>query len=58
LGHDYGDQIILKIASINEYVAKDVAILLHFGGDEFVLLHVSGGTKNPKVLAENINHTI
>jgi diguanylate cyclase (GGDEF)-like protein len=58
LGHDYGDQAILEISSIIEFMTRKIGVPLHRGGDEFVILLLNGGMRKAKVLAANINHEI
>jgi diguanylate cyclase (GGDEF)-like protein len=57
-GHDYGDRAILKIASIIEFTTRNLAVPLHRGGDEFLLLLPNGGMKKSKVMANKINNEI
>ena len=45
-GHYIGDDIIKKVGSTLERESKDRAVLLHNGGDEFVLLLLKEGDNN------------
>jgi diguanylate cyclase (GGDEF)-like protein len=48
----------MDIASILEFTAKGNAIVMHNGGDEFVILVVKGNYETSKKLAEDIKSII
>ncbi|SHE68508.1 EAL domain-containing protein [Caloramator proteoclasticus] len=59
LGHDKGDALLRKVASILKKYANDNVFVARFGGDEFlILLRQFSNLNEIKALAKNIIHDL
>jgi diguanylate cyclase (GGDEF)-like protein/PAS domain S-box-containing protein len=59
LGHDEGDALLRKVASILKKYANDNVFVARFGGDEFlILLRQFSNLNEIKALAKNIIHDL
>ncbi len=58
-GHQFGDQVIIKIASlIKNSCRKDLDLASRYGGEEFTLILPETGKENAILLAERIRQKI
>jgi diguanylate cyclase (GGDEF)-like protein len=57
LGHDAGDEVLVRFAAILSSVAED-GLAARLGGDEFALLVVADGEADPEVAARAIASTV
>ncbi len=58
LGHDTGDELLVKIASRLRRCVRDADFIARLGGDEFVLVLNIDNTKDAEAIAAKINYTL
>jgi len=57
-GHDIGDRVIVEIANILRYMAREADITARIGGEEFVVLLPETSVPEAAVLAERLRAAI
>lgn len=57
-GHQTGDYVLEKLASILKLSARQEDITARYGGEEFILLLPSTGISDARVIAENLRQSI
>jgi diguanylate cyclase (GGDEF)-like protein len=57
-GHVVGDTILKKISKILKVNARDVDVVIRYGGEEFVIICPISGTRSAKLLAERMCKTV
>lgn len=57
-GHEIGDQVIKKVASLTNSVIKDTGYVARYGGEEFVVILPNVAAKEAALVSQTIRTTI
>jgi diguanylate cyclase (GGDEF)-like protein len=57
-GHDVGDRVIVEIASILRYMAREADLAARLGGEEFVVMLPETGISDAAILGERLRTAI
>lgn len=57
-GHDVGDAVLMKVASLTQIVFRNVDIIARWGGEEFLVLVAGTDLKEGLIVAERLRETI
>lgn len=57
-GHDVGDQVIKRVASLSNDIIKDQGYVARYGGEEFVIILPDTSAKEAAFVSQNIRNSI
>jgi two-component system cell cycle response regulator len=58
LGHQAGDEVLKKIASLLKETVRENDIVARYGGEEFAIIAPSNGKEEIKILAERVRQNV